>query len=433
MTDNIRIANEMAACAKLAEDHGQLFAADRLLDLACELDPENSAYCTSRGLSKLRLGNVRLAGKCLARSLKLSPDNFSEWNNLFYTLRTTKQWDLLSKSCNRALKSGYRPAEVYMDLGTALFHLGDRTQAEIAFQKSIAMTGEYRKIYSKLLQNGIANFNARKITLDFLLTNEQAIREKISIASADKYEPADHKIFVYWGQGFDSAPELVKACYSQLTKNNSNVISIDNSNVDKYIEIPDYIKHNSHISMAHRSDVIRICLLARHGGVWIDATGYCIENLGHFFDSVGSDFFAYRSGDNQISNWFLCSRSNSYISQAMATALLHHWSVHEKALDNFVFHHIFEGLTLIDSKFADYWNQVPNISRSPALKLARQLGNSYNEKVVDPILRASAVHKLTHKYSRKYKEQPFGPDSILNMIINGTVSTMIDGWKSDRD
>lgn len=82
-------------------------------------------------------------------------------------------------------------------------------------------------------------------------------------------------IWVFWGQGEENMPPLVKACYKQLTSNNSNVILVTNQNVNEYIELPgiifDKVK-NGKISWANYSDIIRNSLLAKYGGLWIDAT-----------------------------------------------------------------------------------------------------------------------------------------------------------------
>ena len=82
-------------------------------------------------------------------------------------------------------------------------------------------------------------------------------------------------IWVFWGQGEEAMPQLVRACYKQLITYNSNVQLITNDNLHNYIHLPEIIKKkvlSGKISWANYSDIIRNSLLCKYGGLWIDAT-----------------------------------------------------------------------------------------------------------------------------------------------------------------
>ena len=79
---------------------------------------------------------------------------------------------------------------------------------------------------------------------------------------------SDFKVFVFWAQGFENAPEIVKACVSSIKENfkNHDVVLIDNSNFKTFVNIPDYILkkvENKTISLTHFSDILRVCLLEK--------------------------------------------------------------------------------------------------------------------------------------------------------------------------
>lgn len=89
-------------------------------------------------------------------------------------------------------------------------------------------------------------------------------------------------IWVFWGQGEKSMPVLVKACYEQLKKHNCNVNLITNSNIKDYIEVPTPILEKvtcGLITWAHFSDFVRMNLLKKYGGLWIDATGWVAGSI----------------------------------------------------------------------------------------------------------------------------------------------------------
>lgn len=118
------------------------------------------------------------------------------------------------------------------------------------------------------------------------------IKHKIKSDYADiisEYQAIDYKpipqtgnypIWIFWWQGIDKMPEVVRICYNSVLENAGehpvNVITEDNykefiaglSNLDGILE---HLRQK-HIIYAHFSDIVRCYLLCTYGGVWIDAT-----------------------------------------------------------------------------------------------------------------------------------------------------------------
>ena len=93
-----------------------------------------------------------------------------------------------------------------------------------------------------------------------------------------------NKIWMCWWQGLESAPEIVKVCVESVRRNadNRTVVVIDEENVEEYVQFPDWIKKlykNGTLSRTHISDLLRLELLARYGGMWLDSTFYCCRPL----------------------------------------------------------------------------------------------------------------------------------------------------------
>lgn len=85
------------------------------------------------------------------------------------------------------------------------------------------------------------------------------------------------KIWVFWGQGEEKMPPLIKACRNQLISHNNNIVLITNENIRQYIQISPVIIDkvtSGQITWAHFSDLVRMSLLSKYGGLWIDATGW---------------------------------------------------------------------------------------------------------------------------------------------------------------
>ena len=85
------------------------------------------------------------------------------------------------------------------------------------------------------------------------------------------------RVWFCWLQGLEQAPPLVKLCYEALRQKlpDREIVVIDAKNVFDYITLPEEIVEKwkrGIIGPAHFSDLIRLELLVRYGGYWIDAT-----------------------------------------------------------------------------------------------------------------------------------------------------------------
>src|SRR5689334_21800932 len=86
-------------------------------------------------------------------------------------------------------------------------------------------------------------------------------------------------LYIYWAQGFLVAPLVVKKCLlSWKTKNQGwTIIELDDTNLGNYLNLNQSVPgiDEKQISDTARSDIIRICLLKKYGGLWCDATTFC--------------------------------------------------------------------------------------------------------------------------------------------------------------
>lgn len=95
-----------------------------------------------------------------------------------------------------------------------------------------------------------------------------------------------HNVWVFWYQGKENMPHVVKRCYERLcTKNISNdceIHLISKYNLDEYLTFPEYIiqkVESGTITITHFSDVLRYALLYHYSGFWIDATVWCEQQI----------------------------------------------------------------------------------------------------------------------------------------------------------
>ncbi len=141
------------------------------------------------------------------------------------------------------------------------------------------------------------------------------IIENYRNAKESTQECSDFKIWIFWGQGKENMPNVVKACYKKITENNDNVQFIDMSNVGDFVEIPNIIYEKlktGKLLYAHFSDIVRNSLLAKYGGLWLDATVYTSGKIPEitkqctFFSphdkSNNTYWVSYAMGSNKINS-----------------------------------------------------------------------------------------------------------------------------------
>jgi len=104
------------------------------------------------------------------------------------------------------------------------------------------------------------------------------------------------KIFIYWAQGWADAPYICKMClksWEKYNKDDFDIIALDNKNVKNYLsnsvlDIVNRIK--KHKSITASSDLLRVNLLANHGGFWVDATIMCTTPIMQYFDKIQTKY-----------------------------------------------------------------------------------------------------------------------------------------------
>lgn len=168
------------------------------------------------------------------------------------------------------------------------------------------------------------------------------IEERINkIISNFEAEPENHKdielieknIFIFWWDGFENAPAMVKGCLESVKRayNNYNILLISKDNYKEYTTIhPRIIDgfEKGKISIQTFSDILRFNLLYNHGGIWTDATIYyreklnLLENLEHkSFESLNfsytSSFLRYKETSCSWSGFLIASRRHGLFIQTM--------------------------------------------------------------------------------------------------------------------
>jgi len=225
-------------------------------------------------------------------------------------------------------------------------------------------------------------------------------------------------VWTYWDQGKDCAPAIVDKCISsqRLHFGDRHILLSDRS-LAEYIDIPNYIVEKRHLmTTTHFSDIIRLLILKKYGGTWVDATVFISSSP----SDPESGFFAFSRPHDPyfLSSWFLQARANSYIVSKWLSVLLDYWKSHDALIDYYLLHHLFEVEVLVDKKFSREWSKVSFKSHVEPHAFQSLLGRQYIPGMLNKVIFESDVHKLTYKFPEKFLSK----GTVLEKFLGDEIS-----------
>ena len=140
-------------------------------------------------------------------------------------------------------------------------------------------------------------------------------------------------VWLFWDKGLSQAPSIVQKCIQSWVDKNPtwSLIVLDSISIHNYIKLDLPTEVMTNLSSAHQSDLIRLLLLSKYGGVWADATTFCTKSLDEWIDDYSpSGFFVFDRPDRHklISNWFIASSKNGIIVTKLYQMLTQYWIEH---------------------------------------------------------------------------------------------------------
>ena len=234
--------------------------------------------------------------------------------------------------------------------------------------------------------------------------NAPAIKEFLSSKkSFDKKK--SNKVWICWMQGLENAPKLVQRCVASIQENlpDRDIVLITEENYSQYVEFPEHIMNKfakGIISPTHFSDLLRLELLTRHGGTWIDSTVYCTspDIPSYMLDSNLFVFQGLKPIDGhvmQISNWFITSETHNELLELTKYLLYKYWGKYDYVKDYFIFHLMFQ---LAIETYPEKWKEVFPASNTLPHILLLNLFEDFNQIWWDNLLLTTPFHKLTYKF-----------------------------------
>ncbi len=255
---------------------------------------------------------------------------------------------------------------------------------------------KYRKVKNKVLKDQIIRYDIYK-----------QVKRKYSKVVSKNNNPSppnnSNKIWICWFQGRDNAPLLVKKCISSIEKNlkKYEVIILTMDNYKDYVDFPDYILEKvkkKEISLTHFSDLLRLNVLIKYGGIWIDSTVLCTTNKIPSYIYKQPLFVFKEINLNPLdtmptvaSSWFIAAGPDNNILIATRDMLYAYWQKHNYLKDYFLFHICFKLATEI---YQGEWDNVPTYNNINPHMLQFELQKEFNKERWEELINMAPFHKL---------------------------------------
>jgi Capsular polysaccharide synthesis protein len=218
-------------------------------------------------------------------------------------------------------------------------------------------------------------------------------------------------IWCLWLQGWANAPDLVKACGASWRQHNPDwtIHYLSREALGAWLEPSADLEaiYPKNLPPEALSDVLRIELLRRFGGVWIDSTVYCLRPLdGWIHQAMPRGFFAFSrpAPDRMLSTWFLAAERGCHIIEAWRERTLAYWKDRQERDYYFWFHRLFEQAYASDVEFREIWDATPKLSadgphcfapyEAQLFKPVSDFDRLIVETAQTPMLKLT--HKITH-------------------------------------
>ena len=334
-------------------------------------------------------------------------------------LERLKDWPASAEAYSVAVEIDASNSPWFYRLGWVAHLAGQTSLSRESYSKALYMEEGNPEYLHRILESSTSNFLYKQRVATFIRENLKEIeRERALVArSRSGLQVREVPVFIYWAQGFDSAPPIVRSCVASFRKAfGSRVVEISDEVLAMYVDIDPMQTLRVGENRTHFSDVLRMELLARYGGVWVDATCLAGPGIASFVDeSLRTPFFAHDYGGPSISSWFMTAQDTSVIPEIMAAALRVYWRKKETLTGYFMLHHFFECLYYVIPEFAAEWDGRHAVNAKAPHRLQQAMFSRYSADEFNALLSGHFVHKLTYKFD----SVRVNADSVLAAIVRG--------------
>lgn len=190
------------------------------------------------------------------------------------------------------------------------------------------------------------NYKNRKYILVFLLilflilVSYLFIKKLFEITYIENFNELNDtipkKIWVFWDKPINDLPNIIYNCYQIMKKKcpNYEFYQLNLENYKNYVDDNRVIKifENDKLLITHKTDTLRLYLMCKYGGFWLDSSILLLDSLDWIYEinkKNDYDIFMFKSNANttdnnnpMIENSFIASKPNQKFNELVYERLI---------------------------------------------------------------------------------------------------------------
>lgn len=221
--------------------------------------------------------------------------------------------------------------------------------------------------------------------------------------------PEPERAFTIWYQGEEQAPPLVKACFRSMRRHlRQELVVLDADTLFDWISLPDHIVEkwrSGKIAHTQFSDICRIELLYRHGGLWFDATDFVTAPVPQYI--MDQDLFLFMAGEKIrgsyafIQSCFIRGRKGNPVLGVWREANSIYWKEENSKINYFVHHMLLRLAVEVNPVAAENFAKMTKVDQDPTHSLwGDHCVDPYDEKTFADLTSDAFFQKTNYKDKR---------------------------------
>ncbi len=274
------------------------------------------------------------------------------------------------------------------------------------------------------------------------LYNTDAVSE-ITFGEYEKSDKTD--VWIFWHQGWDtenaphyvedclyqgweknSAPDIVKNCRKStdkfLDREKYNIHRLDKDNYSSFVKFPEWIMkkvESGTINLTKFSNLLRLALLYRYGGIWMDATIFLTEPL----DEKITDYryFSIKTPPVKPNFWISFDWTTYFLAtgacetkffKELLTLQMEYWRREDYVMDYLLFDYLIALIHANEPDIAEEWAKIPE-NNVDNLFIEHSLNKKFDPVEWEEIRKKTSIFKVTYKVPLSDD-----PDTYYNRVVN---------------
>lgn len=236
-------------------------------------------------------------------------------------------------------------------------------------------------------------------------------------------------VWCCWWQGIENAPELVQMCNRRLREllpPEAELRMLTAENYREYVELPPWVIEKfegGKMSITALSDILRVALLAKHGGFWIDSTVF----ISHRFpmEFIQSDYYTQRMYDpvkwkheackGRWCGFLTGGKANNVIFCLLRDAFFAWWKEHDSVVDYVILDYFLLAAYKTLETVREQVDNVP-MNNPDVFEMYKVLDRAYTPELYEQLTANTNLHKLTYKIDLT-EQTPDGAQTLYAYLL----------------